>query len=427
MQNHKVSGTTKCRRVWNWIIMLLLWGSIVFFSISLSSGIEPYIGIAIFVSTYIGYVITCFCSPTFSYLKHKHKAQSIHAYMHKLFSTAPEISFHVECYHYVTTYHTTYSNGRSRRRARRTKVVSHRETQPFTYYSWRDISGLFILDSHKIIRSHKKAYIKLELEKNIDLNDDITRYDHQRQKDDIYNRNRGRDTHMSFWETRDIVDYSQYNLIKISDANPRFVNIWCYVLFIFFLPFIEFYKIYINQYCVEQDYTIKKIVSTRYNLNLPEHSSMYENLKPALSIFDQPRQEFSDSAQVMHDTPQLPSFDELEEAKKFTNQNGLYRHIPGSVLTESYQPHFMPSNTNHLSNENNTDITGYNYGSNAILSTNNNQDIPFNPSNHIPDTSYTSIDISNVPGNQNLLGNNPNFNSNELDYTINQNFNEKLI
>jgi hypothetical protein len=425
MQDHKVSRTSKCRRVWNWIIMLLLWGSIVFFSLSLSSGIEPYAAIATFVATYIGYIITCFCSPTFSYLKHKHKAQSIHTYMHKLFSTAPEISFHVECYHYVTTYHTSYSNGRSRRTTRRSKVVTHRETQPFTYYSWRDISGLFILDSHKIIRSHKKAYIKLELEKNIELNDDITRYDYQRQKDDIYNRNRGRDTHMSFWETREISDYSQYNLIKISDVNPRFVNVWCYVLFII-LPFIEFYKIYVNQYCVDQDYTIKKLVSTRYNLNLPEHSSMYENLKPALSIFDQPRQEFSNSAQVLHDTPQLPSLDELEEAKKFTNQNGLYRHIPGTVLTESYQPHFMPSNTSNLFNENNNNITGFNYDSNANLNV-NNQNIPYNATNPIPDTSYTSIDLSNGPNNQNLIGNNPNLNSMGMNYSRNQNFNEKLI
>jgi hypothetical protein len=82
--------------------------------------------------------------------------------------------------------------------------VTHKESENFLYYSWRDISGLTLLDSHKVFRGPKKVYIKLELEKEIEFADDITRLDYQKQKDNFYYRNRWRDIHVDLSEVRDI-------------------------------------------------------------------------------------------------------------------------------------------------------------------------------------------------------------------------------
>jgi hypothetical protein len=340
----QVSCARKCRRVWSWMVMLFLWASLILIIISASTEeIETlHIGIGFSIFFYIAYIITAFCSPTFSYLFNKHKADSIHDYMKGMFYTAPKLTWHIECYHYETrVHHHKNSDGSTSTTHERVKIVTHTASEDFHYYSWRDISGLFLLDSHKVFRSQKKIYIKLELDHDVDLADDITKYDYQRQKDDFYSRHRWRDVHVDLSERRHIPGLNQFNMVRISNVHPPCVNKWMYLLFVFILPLVEFYKMYVEQFCINQDYKIKKVISTRFNLNQPQHFEPYQHLVPALVIFEQPRMVYNEQTVLIHDTPSIPTLDELDEAKKFSNGFSYPQFNQGGNVHQNYQPHFQ--------------------------------------------------------------------------------------
>jgi hypothetical protein len=342
----KTSCARSCRRVWSIIVLILLWASIIFTIIVGTSSNQDALGVAIgfLVFFYLAYTITACCSPTCSYLFNKHKADSIHDYMRSLFSSPPKVTWHIECYHYETrTHHHKKSDGTTETRHETHKVVTYRESEDFNYYSWRDISGLFLLDSHKIFRSHNKVYIKLELEQDINFADDITKLDYQKQKDNFYYRNRWRDVHVDLREVRHVPGFNQFNMVRISNVHPPCVNKWMYLFFVFVIPLVDLYKMYVDQFCVEQDYSIKKVISSRFNLNQPQYAEPYQNFVPALVIFDQPRQVYCEQTELIHDTPNIPSFDELEEAKKFTNAYDF----PNQREVQNYQPHFQQDQYNN--------------------------------------------------------------------------------
>jgi len=389
----KTSCARSCRRVWSVIVLILLWTSIIFTIIVGTSRDQDMIGLPVgfLVFFYITYAIISCCSPTCSYLFNKHKSDTIHDYMKTIFSNPPKITWNIECYHYeYRTHHHRKSDGTIETRHETHKIVTHRESEDFLYYSWRDISGLFLLDSHKVFRAPNKVYIKLELEKDIQLADDITRLDYQKQKDNFYYRNRWRDTHVDLSEVRHIHGFNQFNMVRISNYHPRCINKWMYLFFVFVIPLAELYKMYVDQFCVEQDYTIKKVLSSRFNLNQPQYAEPYQNFVPALVIFDQPKQVYSQQTELIHDTPNIPSLDELEEAKNFTNTHTF----PSQGEVQNYQPHFQQD-------PNNQNFSRYQFP--------NNQNVQYNS---------ISIDVNS--NNQNLhLGNQAvNFNPNLNDRLI---------
>ena len=124
----------------------------------------------------IHYFLLCeFCSPTFSFFRNKTNESGIQNKYGILVQTQPVIQFHCECYHYVTTtvrYNPPRKGGgrrsggrksggrktgggrksvgrKTRTRTRTRKVVTHRETVTFPYYSCRDVSGLFQLKNSR--------------------------------------------------------------------------------------------------------------------------------------------------------------------------------------------------------------------------------------------------------------------------------------
>ena len=50
------------------------------------------------------------------------------------------------------------------------------------------------------------------------------------------------------------------------------------------LTVCEFYKLYINTFFVYQQFKIRKIVSTRYDLNDPAYDIKYSKLVPKLNL-----------------------------------------------------------------------------------------------------------------------------------------------
>ena len=289
----------------------------------------------VFVLIYIVYIVLEFCSTSCSYLVHKTSSMGRYDKMKRLISTPPEINFHCE------TYHFEYRGGNYDPRGRRNqpvkqKVITHREDYSMPYYSARDISGLFVLNCDKEVVSNK-AYIQLQLLQEINFADDISYMDYERIRNDFYMRNRPRDYYMDYYEKRIIHGLSQYNLVRIGDKEPIFVNIGFFILATIFAC-AEFYKCYVDKLCVPQRFTIRKIISTRYNLNQQNYQEKYQYFMPALDLYkDQSTYQPQDYNYLNDDyNVDLPTQEDLERAKQFSDkvpdyQIQSYSYVNGDI------------------------------------------------------------------------------------------------
>ena len=103
--------------------------------------------------------------------------------------------------------------------------------------------------------------------------------DYQMQKDSFWRRNVFKDKYFNFQETRYIPGLEKENLVRIGDSDPCCASFFIYFIFII-LTLGEFYKWYFNSLCVEQTYKIRKLVSTRYDLNQP----IYNDFIPQVDV-----------------------------------------------------------------------------------------------------------------------------------------------
>ena len=238
-----------------------------------------YIGIPF----YIIYMFLEFCSPTYSFLVNKHTNKGLYAEMESLFKTRPTIIINCDCYHSETKWNTTYdSDGNSHTESENVNVSTYYESIPFNYYSCRDISGLFILNcDNKSI--NKKYLIKLEINEEINFADAISYYDYFNIRNDMKKRNEFKDTNFSLYNLTKIDGIKYHYLINIKDKEPRCVSpCWYFIFTIFALT--QFYKWYISSLCIFQKFTIRKIISTRYDLGSDEFNEKYDKFNPQLNL-----------------------------------------------------------------------------------------------------------------------------------------------
>ena len=280
---------------------------------------------------YVLYLILEFCSPTARYLMHKRSNEGIKKKMGEIFKSRPSIRFHVECYHYETEHYTeTDSEGRTVEKTREVKVTTHTETEYFDYYSVRDISGLLNLNCDKA-QIERKCYIKLELKEEINFADSISVSDYESQKEAFKDRNRYKDDYMDFSESWSLPGITHHNLIKIGDYEPCTVNCCWYIIFTLF-TLAQIYKWHVASFCVYQNYKIRKIISTRYNLNSQSYDSQYKKFNPQINLitlkidFESTYYTYLNTSKTI----QLPSKEELEKAKMYDNKVPKY-----SIYTES--------------------------------------------------------------------------------------------
>ena len=275
---------------------------------------------------YLVYIILEFCSPTSKYLCHKSSDQGIYYQMGRHFRTPPEIIFHCECYHYETK--VTYSKdskGHSHAHRTRERVTTYRESYSLPYYSERDVSGLFYLNCDKAYAQRKK-YIKLELVEEINFADAISYYDYERAKAAFWRRNRFRDVHFDFKESRIIPGLLQHNLVKLVNKEPCLVNyFWFFLATI--ITMAEFYRLYIDSISVYQKFKVRKLVSTRYDLNQP----VYQVLVPQIDLISQQYQYDQQYYNYKNDNydVQLPTEEELAAASQYQNRVPDYQISSG--------------------------------------------------------------------------------------------------
>jgi len=183
----------------------------------------------------------CIFSKTMTLLKNINEDNEINIVMNQLFQKKPKIEIVCSCYHYKMTI-TNYSNGRGGGYTTVTPeiVETYNETRDLDIFSYLDISGMFRL------KQTNKNFIQLEMDKEINLNDEISYYDVQNIKNELFLKNRYRDGCISITVNKTIPNMKKFYLIKLNkDKKYLFVNKYLYILSVI-LTLDQFYRLYID-------------------------------------------------------------------------------------------------------------------------------------------------------------------------------------
>lgn len=318
-----------------WFLSIIIWISLIssFIFKNIDKDNISYIVLGI---SYFLYIILQCCSSTAKYLRNKKSGEEIYDIMGKLFQAHPNITFNCQCYHYKIVHYTTRDkDGKIHHKTSTQKKITYSESYSIPYYSSRDVSGLFYLNCDED-NVKNKCYVKLRLKEEINFADEISYMDYEYYKDQFWRRNRFRDTYMDFNEKRTIPGLEHRNLVKIGKNDPFIVSFGWFFIFTL-LNLCEFYKLYINSFFVYQKFKIRKLVSTRYNLNEIAFEDKYSELVPQLNLIDQqynyePEKYNYINQEVKVD---LPTKEELERAGQFKDKVPDYKISSGNGVIQS--------------------------------------------------------------------------------------------
>ena len=333
-----------CESCWCWFIQITVWLSLIFAIISIFLNM-PQIGFGIFGVVYLFYIFTMSFSSTLSYLSHQEENDSMYNKMGQYFIAAPSIIFESESYHWEERERQiTKADGTHETKVERVKVVTHKDKFTMPYYSVKDVSGLFVLDVEKA-NVNQKYFIKLNLSKEINFADAISYSDYIFHKNAFWERNRYLDVHMDFHERRTIPNWHKYNLVQISNYKPSSVSKCKYILSMFFL-YCEFYKRHVDSLCIYQSFTVRKLISTRYNLLLPEYMVNYNQMMPCLNLITETlNYEVENTGYCSADYQvNLPTQEELESAQQYQSnipQYGITSYGGDIGIVQDLPPSFQ--------------------------------------------------------------------------------------
>ena len=300
-----------------WTLQISTW--VFFLMVAFSESPDPkvkdkdYSLVYCFIFCYLAYCVIEFRSVTLRYIKSKGIAALMHQKMGLYFRAFPEIRFFGQCFH--------YRFGSNRR-----EVTTHTEHYTLPYYSARDVSGLFYLNVDQA-KARAKHYIQLDLYEEVNFADAISYMDYMYQKDLFWRRNRFRDERFYFQESRVIPGMERNNLIRLTVDEPCCVNRAIYI-FLTLLTLVEFYKLYFDRLCVKQVFKIRKLVSTRYDLN----QSIYQYYIPQINLITQQYNYNPEDYNFINEKYQVqaPTAQELEMAKQYQNKVPNYQISSGN-------------------------------------------------------------------------------------------------
>ena len=297
-----------------WILLII---TIIVACVAKDSG-PKLLSLIIFCIAYFIYLLLEFCSPTSHYLCHKRTENGMYEKMGKLYQTYPVIVFHGESYHFETKIKGSAGIGFTgdanfSAKTKKEKVVTYREDYEMPYYSERDVSGLFYLDCDRA-QLQKKIYIQLDLTAKIDFADPISYMDYKYELNSFTNNIQSRDQFGAVTEKKYIPGLTEHNLIKLASNEPCLANFFCFFLATL-LTLGEIYTIYLNSISIKQRYTIRKLISTRYDLNQPR----YNIFTPRLDLINQ---QFTYSNEYYNYinkdyNPKLPTEEEIRIAEQY--------------------------------------------------------------------------------------------------------------
>jgi len=192
-----------------------------------ASGFGNWVALGLTGAGILIYWIESFCcSASCKYLNDVVDPEGIQVHINTIKTKSPSIHFTIECYHYETyTTTTTDANGNVTTQTRTERVVTYRETQPFRYSEWDDISGELIGVGAKY------RVTKVRFSKKYVFADEHTRNCWEAAYNDIQSRNRHRDVHMDAWHGFSINGYRGRMLAMVNpDEPPMCLKLVWYVL-----------------------------------------------------------------------------------------------------------------------------------------------------------------------------------------------------
>ena len=333
-----------------WFFSIVLWaliGLIIYYKIYEENKIRFKKCLISFIFYYIVYNILQYYSPTFKYLLNKDKL-SFHAKMGEIFQMKPEVILKNTKYHYeveIVTYTDDHGNTRQGKRAFR--VWDDKDVESMKYKSFRDVSGLLVLNSGKS-KKIIKAYVELEIKLEINFADTISYSDYEKAKTDFYHRKCHSGFYTQLNEEITVKGLKQHYLFKIVEKEPYIINIYWFIFFTLF-TLGQIYKIYFSIFCIHKKFTIRKLISTRYDLGNPKYGQYYRSMNPQI-IINNVKIEYEPNIYIYRDilyNPAIPSQNELKNSKKYKNKipnYQIYKLVNGGIVKDN--PGFKNLNDN---------------------------------------------------------------------------------
>ena len=140
-------------------------------------------------------------------------------------------------------------------------------------------------------------------------------------KNNFVYQNSSRDKQFDFHEVFTIPNMSKINLIKIQENEPFYVNF----LFFFICVILTLgvpYEILLDSISIVGKYQIRKIISTRYNLNSPEYDNIYgmsiPSIKLGMNEYNFIPEDYGHVDQNVE--VNLPTLEEIEKSKKYEDK-----------------------------------------------------------------------------------------------------------
>ena len=227
--------------------------------------------------SYFIYICLEWNSLTYKYLEEFNSNSTIKNKIEYWLTLKPDISIEWNCYHNEEYEYTeTDSDGKEHKVSATERVSTDRGTYDFKYYSCRDISGKFTLESN----SRLNSYVFLNLSSSVEFADEGTISDYNKEINRI-NSFRNKDTYFDLKKIETIKCLSENQIILINKCSSFFLNKCTFSLFTI-LCLVEFYKIFF--YCMGsvKNFTVKKAVSTRKDLGDNEYSEKYYMQNPSI-------------------------------------------------------------------------------------------------------------------------------------------------
>jgi len=271
------------RRFLDWTFNIIFWGVLALiisaYMLDMDSTIKSLSIALLGISGFI-YYINAFFSPQLQYLINSVDSSEIYSDINKLFRAAPRITFSMVSYHYVNTGLKRSMSLRQSIRKNGEKKISSRIVQNFKFASWRDVSGAFQIRQSNGEQKNDINYIKLQLKYSINFANDGTKEDFINVRKKFKESSR-KDAHCNYNEEFVVDDFTDTFMVQVNDEAPCGISSKYYVIWSIF-TFHALYTMYVDRFCHEQEFVVRKLISTKRDLNKQEIAKELSSYDPKM-------------------------------------------------------------------------------------------------------------------------------------------------
>ena len=318
-----------------WTAQIFTWIFLVTFVTLLLLGYESFkLFLILFIFSYIPYIIMEFRSSTAKILWNIISKEDVKEMIRKYFATPPKILINCQSFHTETGYisRVNSTTGYTKTESYEYPVVTNSKILDFPYYSARDVSGLFYLIDKA--SAGNKSYVKLELIEDINFADEISYMDYIYEKNIFIEMNKNLDKELNTKESRIIPFMINNTIIKIDNSFSLMIPLF---VFLTLLTLAELYKPCIKSFYYEQQFKIRKLISTRYDLNQPEFNTKYQKINPRVIVDAQTFDFRPEDYNYLNNDCQVnqPIKEELEMAEIFKDKIPEYQILNNGVIFDN--------------------------------------------------------------------------------------------